>query len=236
MNIVLFSSQETATGPLILNNVDPRFDHIMNVLQLQTGDTLRVGALNGNIGIGRILESNHDNVIIDTELPEPPPPPSCIQLILAIPRPKALGRIMKTIGEMGVKKVYMIQASRVEKDYWGAHQLKQDYLLQKVYEGLAQARDTIIPEIEFRKRFRPFIEDELPALSKETDQWVAHPHTDNSLPNSFDKPTTIAIGPEGGWIDFELNLLKSIGFSIGHIGTRTLSTVSTIPAILSRGL
>lgn len=236
MNILLFQSQEAKTGHLFLHANDPRFDHVKNTLKLNRGDSLQLGMINGCVGTGQITQFEEDKLTIQFELSKSPPPPLPVQLILALPRPKVVGRIMKIIGEMGVKKVYLIQAAKVEKYYWDAHQLTMDYLTQKVIDGLIQTRDTVLPKIYVKKLFRPFVEDDLPIIIKSTQNWVAHPYATSSLPLKFEVPTTIAVGPEGGWVDFELQMFQKIGFQIAGFGTRTMSTATFLPALLGRGV
>ena len=43
----------------------------------------------------------------------------------------------------------------------------------------------------------------------------------------------LAIGPEGGWNDFELNLLEAHGFTRVGMGARTLRTDTACIALLA---
>jgi RsmE family RNA methyltransferase len=43
----------------------------------------------------------------------------------------------------------------------------------------------------------------------------------------------VAIGPEGGWNDFELALLERHGFVRAGVGSRTLATTAACIAVLS---
>jgi RsmE family RNA methyltransferase len=45
---------------------------------------------------------------------------------------------------------------------------------------------------------------------------------------------TLAIGPEGGFIPYEIDLLKKHNFKATHVGERVLRVENAIPAIISR--
>jgi 16S rRNA (uracil1498-N3)-methyltransferase len=237
MNIILFTNSDSdnnaSTCNVILKKNDVRYKHIQNTLKPSLGDSLHVGRLNDRLGSGQIITMNSEEIILQCQLNQAPPQPSPIELVLALPRPKVLGRTIRSIVEMGVKKIHLIQSARVEKSYWTAHQLQTDYLNIRIQEALTQTKDTLWPTIEFHPYFKPFAEDELPGVIQNQSAWVAHPYTETPLPKQWKQNTCIAVGPEGGWVEFEIELFKKIGFNIGHFGQRTLSTGVFVPALLS---
>jgi len=85
-----------------------------------------------------------------------------------------------------------------------------------------------------RKRFKPFVEDELPLLAKETFSLVAHPEAVAQCPRDVKRPVTLAIGPEGGWTPYEIDKLTDCGFLPINMGKRILRVESAIPAIISK--
>jgi RsmE family RNA methyltransferase len=136
---------------------------------------------------------------------------------------------------MGVKEIHLIHAAKVEKSYWQAHQLRADEMHRHLWMGLELSGDTILPTVHLASQFRPFCEDLLPTISAHTARWVADPRGKPRLfsgmtPNQM---TTLCIGPEGGWNDFELKLLQDQGFQIGHFGSRILSTETAVPAMIA---
>ena len=101
---------------------------------------------------------------------------------MAMPRPKMLRRSLQTIATMGVKQLYLINSYRVEKSFWQSPFLKAESVLEDFILGLEQARDTRLPTLHVRKRFKPFVEDELPQII--TEKKPACPSGDQqSLPN-----------------------------------------------------
>ncbi len=208
--------------------------HIQQVHRAAPGDLLCVGLLNGDIGTGEVLSLNGDSVELKVDLQRPPPSPLPLTLILALPRPKMLKRVIQHVTALGVKKLYLINAYRVEKSYWQTPWLAEDKLREQCLLGLEQAVDTQMPQIELRKRFKPFVEDELPAIAADSLKLVAHPVTDSPCPVDIAEPTTLAVGPEGGFIPYEVEKLQEIGFDAVHLGPRILRVETALPVLLGR--
>ena len=100
--------------------------------------------------------------------------------------------------------------------------------------GLEQARDTILPRIELRRKFKPFVEDELSDIVGERIALVAHPYEAQPCPSSLDKEAVLVIGPEGGFIPYEIDHLKQNGCIPVTIGQRILRVETAIAAFTGR--
>ncbi|MBN2705684.1 MAG: 16S rRNA (uracil(1498)-N(3))-methyltransferase, partial [Deltaproteobacteria bacterium] len=105
-----------------------------------------------------------------------------------------------------------------------------------LFEALEQAGDTRLPEIFFRPRFRPFVEDEVPALAAGRKAWLLHPDSGSIPVLGLEEPAMLAVGPEGGFIPFEVELLNRAGLQLGGLGSRILRVEQAVPAILGRCL
>lgn len=229
--ILLFKTDFTSTDTVELT--DRRFQYISQIHKPQIGDRLKVGLLNGQTGQGEVLQLAPHAVTLKVQLDNTPPKALPCTLLLALPRPKMLKRILQTVSAMGVKELYLINSYRVDKSYWSSPVLEQQ-INEHLLLGLEQAGDTIMPQVHLRKRFKPFIEDELPEIAFGTRAIVAHPYDANSCPEANDTPTTLAIGPEGGFIPYEIEKLNECGFTSIHIGQRILRVETAVPALLSR--
>jgi 16S rRNA (uracil1498-N3)-methyltransferase len=211
-----------------------RGEHIRNVLKPNRGDTVRVGLINNKLGTGIVESLTDDCVELTVTLDTKPPPPSAATLVIALCRPKSLRKSIEVASCMGVKKIYIIESWKVEKSFWSSPMISIDKLLEHAYLGLEQARDCIMPSIEFRRRFKPFVEDELPQIVQGTQGFVAHPYDANPCPYHFDKSFTLAIGPEGGFTEYEIEKFKACGFECVTTGERILRVEYAIPALLGR--
>ena len=213
---------------------DRRYAHIRSVHQPGIGATLRVGRLNGDLGSACVLAIDELGIELETRLDQPPPPPLPLTLILALPRPKMLKRTLQTIATMGVKKLCLINSYRVDKSYWSSPLLGDGAIRDQLLLGLEQAGDTRLPDVSLHKRFKPFVEDELPALTPGTRALVAHPYQAAECPMPAMTPTTLAIGPEGGFIAYEIDKLREAGLQAVHVGQRILRVETAVPVLLAR--
>lgn len=233
MNLILLENSDfVAPGRAVL--FGRRHQHISEVHRAQAGEQLKVGLVDGQIGSATVLCADAERIELDVSLQQAPPPPLPLTLILALPRPKMLKRTIQHATALGVKKLYLINAYRVEKSYWQSPWLAEDKLREQCVLGLEQAVDTAMPQIELRKRFKPFVEDELPSIAADSLKLVAHPVTDTPCPVDIDTATTLAVGPEGGFIPYEVEKLQEQGFNSVHLGPRILRVETALPVLLSR--
>ena len=232
MNLMLIKSEHIQNN--LTKIVGRQLTHMNEVQRLIKGDTVRVGEVNGAIGMGTIISIDEQTAMIEVNLTLRPPAPLPITVILALPRPKMLRRILQTISAMGVKNVYLVNASRVEKSFWQSPLLAPESIEEQLLLGLEQSRDTLLPAVHLRKLFKPFVEDELEGIVGESTAIVAHPISEQRCPIDCQVPITLAIGPEGGFIPFEIEKLIQAGFDPVHLGRRILRVENAVPALLSR--
>jgi 16S rRNA (uracil1498-N3)-methyltransferase len=211
-----------------------RASHITAVLNAKVGDRLHVGKWGGLLGEGRVVHLERDSVDLDVTLTQSPPQPVAITLLLALPRPKGLRRLIQGITAMGVKRVALFGAFRVEKSYWQTPWLGEAELREQVILGLEQAGDTVPPVITMHPLFKPFVEDAVPGLTAGARRLVAHPGAASPCPAALCEAAALAIGPEGGFTAYELHRLVECGFEPVGLGRRILRTEQAVPALLGR--
>ncbi|HUR83182.1 MAG TPA: 16S rRNA (uracil(1498)-N(3))-methyltransferase [Thermoanaerobaculia bacterium] len=224
--ILLFQSDFIEDGRVRL--MDRRLAHVTNVHRAAVGDALTVGLCGGAIGTGVVtsLSPLELSVSFDRE----PPPALPLTLILALPRPKVLNRVIASATSLGVKEIHLINSWRVEKSYWKSPRLSSENLSEQSILGLEQARDTRLPTITLHRLFRPFIESFTPrgrAL-------VAHPGAVAECPRSVSGEVTLAIGPEGGFIAEEIGSFERAGFVPVSLGPRILRVETAVAALVAR--
>lgn len=208
--------------------------HMHETLNVKEGDRITVGLANRQIGRADILELSQDHALLNIDWQKNPPKALPVTLIIALPRPKMLKRIIQTATTMGVKELYFINSWKVEKSFWQSPWLTEEKLLENCILGLEQAKDTVLPNIHIKKLFKPFVEDELPAISKQSRRILAHPGVDKVCPSGVEEPTTLIIGPEGGFTPYEVNKLSECGFETVHLGERILRVETAVPVLLAR--
>ena len=239
MNLILIDPAELIGK--IVHVHDRRAKHIVKVLRSEPGDVLRVGLFGGKIGRGKVLRIEKKypfSVDIEVCLENNPPPKTPVDIILALPRPIMLRRIIGQISSLGVARMHVINAARVEKSFWDAGVIASDNHKEQVCQGLEQAIDTIPPQLMFHRRFRPFVEDYLPTIiNKYSTCLYADPGSNKTVAEYFNDPpekVIVAIGPEGGWVDYELTRFHEMGFSDFSIGPRILRVDTAVINIHGR--
>lgn len=253
MNCILLPAVDISTSFAQVNESN-QIEHIVQVLGAKVGDTLKIGQLGGNLGTAVITDITATQIqLADVELTSAPPAKLDVTVILALPRPKVLRRLIMDMTALGVRDIILINSYRTQKSYWQSPLLAR--LDEFVLEGLQQGVDPVAPRIRLQKRFKPFVEDEMSSLTSHH-AIVAHPYSEQSL-NQYLKnvncaqhsetsqtvglsktmlPSVVCIGAEGGWIDYEIALLVAHGCQPVNIGKRILRTEAAVNVILGQWL
>ncbi|SFP58675.1 16S rRNA (uracil(1498)-N(3))-methyltransferase [Pseudomonas borbori] len=211
-----------------------RLKHLHEVHRAAVGDSLRVGRLDGLMGSGQLLRLDANEAELSVELDQRAPDKLPLTLLLALPRPKMLRRVLQTVSAMGVPRLVLLNSYRVEKSFWQTPFLEPAAIREQLILGLEQARDTVLPEIIIEKRFKPFVEDRLPALAAGSLGLIGHPGAYPACPRAVDRAVTLAIGPEGGWIPYEVDKLQEAGLQPVQLGERILRVETAVTALLAR--
>lgn len=235
VNLILFRQNELRDNKTLEVN-DERFTHLQQVLRVSVGDSVRIGQINGQHGTGTVVELSDNHAVLAITLVHEPTKKLPVRVILALPRPKMLRRIIRTIAEMGVEELHLINSYRVEKSYWQSPVLEQDVIEGYLLQGLSQARDTVLPRIALHRRFKPFVEDELPAIIENRRALLAHPGPVQLCPADEDIDSVLIIGPEGGFIPYEVDMLLSCGAQQVSLGDRILRVDTAISTLVGRFL
>ena len=214
---------------------DRRADHIRAVLRAAVGDSVRVGELNGYLGQGRICAIDADSVVLRVELSQPPPPRHRFDVVLALPRPKVLRRLFRTVAEYGVANLHLIHSARVEKSYWQSPLLAAERVHDALLAGMERASDTVVPQVHQYRRFRPFVEDQLKDICAGRPCWIAQMGASLALRETPPGDAVVMVGPEGGFVPFELELAQAVLAQPVHLGSRTLSVDTALTTALAQG-
>jgi RsmE family RNA methyltransferase len=235
VNLLIFEAGElNASGQLPLSG--RRLQHLNDILKLKAGDSLRVGELEGAIGSATVVAIDQHQALLSLKLDAAPPPALELTVVLALPRPKMLRRILRGLAESGVKDIHLINSYRVEKSYWQSPLLSEASLREALLAGLEQAMDTTLPWVQLHRRFRPFAEDLLPALCQGRESLLADPLAEQHYPSVPDAPGLLIIGPEGGFIPFEVKMLVAAGARGVTLGRRILRVETALHCALGRHL
>ncbi|MBU2537830.1 MAG: 16S rRNA (uracil(1498)-N(3))-methyltransferase [Proteobacteria bacterium] len=237
MNLILLHPQELIDNQVTLTG--RRAEHIRKILRSTVGDSVRVGVVGGMLGTGCIREIDGHSIILQVNLSIQPHAFPPTDLILAVPRPIMLKRVLAQAASMGVDRIFLINANRVEKSFFNSTLIRNSDFSEPLLLGLEQAIDTKLPEVTVHNRFRPFVEDLLPDLLTDCPiRLLAHPGGKQSIAQGAHgisgQRAILAIGPEGGWVDFELQRFNEQGFVPFSLGSRILRVDTAVPALLAQ--
>lgn len=236
MNLVLLDRAELDSEDRVTLD-DHRARHLEKVLGVVAGSRVRVGMIDGPLGTARIEAITPQGVTLRCTWGEVPAEPR-IDILLALPRPKVMSRLYAAFAQLGIRRLMLCNAARVERYYFDAHQLDPAYRRAQLLEGLAQAKDTHVPIVTVHKSLRVLIEDELPIFSPDGLRLLADPSARMGVRQacqdiSAEGRILLAIGPEGGWNDFERELFGAHGFHEVGMGPRTLRTDIAAVALIA---
>ncbi len=232
MNLLLVEDQDFIDSETIRVN-DRRHRQLRDVIKAQPGKLCKAGKLNGLLGKAEVLTITDDETVLKTTFSEPPPPPLDAVLAVALPRPQTFDKVLRCGTEMGVKEFIFFMSRKVEKSYWQSPVLSDEHIRKEFLLGLEQCGDTILPTVRFFRQFKPFVEDELEQLIGDGEAFVGHPSATSGMPFRVPGRKLLFIGPEGGFTDYEIDLLLSHRVTPVTLGPRTLRTEHALPSLLS---
>jgi len=233
VNLLLLEEADFVSADRVVL-ADRRFTHMQEIHRVAVGDSLRVGRIDGLMGSATVVRLAQHEAELEVGFNQQPPAKLPLTLVLAVPRPKMLRRLFQTVATLGVQRLVLVNSYKVEKSFWQTPFLTPESIRENLILGLEQARDTVLPEVIIEKRFKPFVEDRLPALAAGTLGLVGHPGAYPACPRNVDGAVTLAIGPEGGWIPYEVELLAKAGLQPVQLGERILRVETAVTALLSR--
>jgi 16S rRNA (uracil1498-N3)-methyltransferase len=236
VNLILLEEYELNQGTRVVLS-DHRAEHILATLKARPGSTVRIGLVNGPMGIGTVMDASAHQVELDCRFDAEVAPGPAVDLLLALPRPKVMRRLWAPLASLGVGRIMLTNAWKVERNYFDTHVLEPQTYRPLLLEGLQQARDTRLPEVSIHRQFKKLVEDELDALCPNSTRLVADPaakgRIHDILSPSEDTRILLAVGPEGGWTDYERELLMQHRFRPVGMGTRILRTDTACIALLA---
>lgn len=233
MNLILLSTADFISANRIRID-DHRLRHIQKILRSQIGDQLRVGLINSACGTGTLVKLAADELEMTISLDRPPPAALALRLVVALPRPPSLRKIIQQGTAMGIKKFVFIHSTRVEKSYWSSSVLQEGALQKDMLLGLEQAGDTVMPQIEFHRRFATFMAERWLGLVQGSTPILADPSLEPLPSFRRGEPITLIVGPEGGFVPHEIATFHQQGCIGLSLGERTLRVETAVVALTAQ--
>ena len=233
MNLLLLEPSDFISGSVVRIS-GRRLRQLADVIRAEPGKRCKAGLLNGLTGTAELLSITPETAELSVDWNGEPPPKLAVTLIAALPRPKTFLKVLHTATVMGTERMIFIESWKVDKSYWSTPLIGPESVRENLLLALEQAGDTVLPAVEFRRRFKPFVEDELPGVAAGTTAIAGHPAAEASLPRHLSGKITLVVGPEGGFTEYEIGLLAANGVTPMSFGRRIMRTEFAVTALLAR--
>jgi RsmE family RNA methyltransferase len=208
-----------------------RAHHLRDVLRVTAGSTVRAGILGGAVGTAEVVSDDGERIFIKLNADSPAPPQLDIELVLAMPRPKVLTRVIEACAAFAVRRIDLTNAWRVDKSYLASPRLAPSELALAARLGAEQGATTHVPEIAIHARLMSLLDSRFPSPAPA--RAIFHPGAPPLEQLGF-RPSVIAIGPEGGWIQRELDTFIARGFTPVSLGAPILRVETAVAAALGQ--
>lgn len=237
MNLLLVEPGEIGPDGLV-TLTGRRCEHLRRVLGVTIGRRVRAGVVGGRLGRAEVLADDGVTLTLRLALTEPAPAPLPIEIVLAIPRPKVLSRVVEAAASFGVLRIDLTNAWRVEKSYLGSPRLAAVNLERAARLGAEQGGTTHLTPVTVHSRLMGLLDARWPAdtaeAHKPASRLLAHPAGEPIEEGELKWPLTLAIGPEGGWIEREVETFAARGFRPVTLGAPILRVEAALPAALAQ--
>jgi RsmE family RNA methyltransferase len=243
VNLLLFKPDElTNDGRIFVQG--RRYDHLCKVLRVTPGQSLRAGMIRGPRGYATVRSVEVGTIELSFEHSEETIVPS-LSVVIAVPRPKALSRMVQAAAAFGLKRIDIVNAWRVDAAYFQSHKLEPSALTEEAWLGCEQGMNTYVPDIAVHRYFAAFVDEVLSSrlrAEQNSRLLIGHPNEpkwpsvgiESVVRRDILVPTTMVLGPDGGFIDRELSSLTAIGGTLVNFGDAVLRSEFALVAGLSQ--
>jgi RsmE family RNA methyltransferase len=217
---------------------DARAVHLRKVLSARPGDSFAAGVLGGALGRLTVLSVSREGTAFRFTEEAPPLPLLPLEIIIGAARPLVTRRLLKDLSSLGLKALHFVAARLSEKSYLESSLWKNGEYKDCMKEGLVQSGNTLLPEARLYKQLEDCIAALTPAAPENTGETapeilrcVFDPSGELSLAHlarpAHGAPPAgmiLAVGPERGWTQNELESFIKAGFRVYSMGKRILRT------------
>jgi 16S rRNA (uracil1498-N3)-methyltransferase len=197
---------------------DAASHHLFRVLRLRDGEVVTVTDGAGRWRSCRVVASS---VEADGDVHREEPSASSMTIMLAIPKQDRPEWIVRRATELGVDRIVFLHAERSVVRW-------DDERADRHLEKLRRVADEAL--MQARRVWRPDVGGPVEARSVLADAVAAEPGGRPIAPTD----RVIAIGPEGGWTDAELNAARDrvgLGPTILRVETAALAACAVMTAL-----
>jgi 16S rRNA (uracil1498-N3)-methyltransferase len=244
-SLVLFPQEVRESAVAVLEGARARY--AFDTHGVREGQSLKVAVMGGRRGQGRILLASLDKVTIELALSDECLRTSPVSLIVGVSRPQTIKKVIQAAVMFGVSSLHFVKSEKGEKSYLQSRSLDAESIEEEALKALEQIWDSRKPEIVVHRTFSYFMENKLSTVAENLMQesgvskvhsMVAHPGSaplrcgDTALIQGA--ASVIAIGPERGWSDGEIDIFDRYGFHRIGLGDRVVRVELALVFLLGK--
>jgi 16S rRNA (uracil1498-N3)-methyltransferase len=156
-----------------------------------------------------------------------------VDLLIALVKFDRFEWCLEKATELGVRNIVPIIAARSEKALVGAAEKRHARWEKILVESAQQSRRLRAPKIEAAVKADAAFAGERAELKILLSEHADAPSLRNVLSGKPSNSVALAIGPEGGWTDAELDLARAAGFAEASLGQLILRTETAVLSALA---
>lgn len=239
MNSVILLPEELLDGG-IAQVLGQRALYLFETHELKEGLEVKASLLGDKCGTAFVRKASREEIELELKLTHAAPPRAKIILIVAVPRPQTIKKVIQFAATAGVEELHFIKTLNVEKSYLQSKALLPEVIQHELIKGLEQTCDSIPPKIEIHRSYRQFSSAVLPELCarhESSARFIAHTKVmagEERIKIQCGQEAIFSFGPESGWTEKELSDFEVQGFQSLSLGDRILRVDTAVIYAVSR--
>lgn len=223
-SLIILPHECVAPSRFILR--DERARYALETHELVVGVRCKIGVLGGARGEAQVVSVAPTEVVLEGETPFAALARAPIRLIVAVPRPQTVKKVVQAAGMLGVLSLDFVRSELGEKSYLQSHALEPVQLEAEGCKALEQVWDTHLPLVRVHRTFEYFMRQWVPQLcATEQARLIAQPGAAPLCVSDREQlagGAVLAIGPERGWSEGEVRRFEEAGFRPVGLGERVV--------------
>ena len=196
-------------------------DHLVRVLRARVGQEFDISA-GGLVRRGRIVSVLEGRVEFELGEEVPAARVANITLLLAIFKFDRMEWAIEKCTELGVSRILPVVARRTDAHLASAATKRADRWRRLALQAAEQSRRVVPPEIAAPIKLQDAVNATGVASRIVLAESEAQVPLRDMLASRPEGEIVLAIGPEGGWVEEELQLFQSAGFVSASLGNTIL--------------
>ena len=238
MNFLLFYKHELSCNNTKGVITGSRLSFLKERYTIKEGQEISVGLIDGKLGKAKVIKMTNNEILFDVNLDKESPQKLDLTLIISICRPQTNKKILHIATSLGVKKIIFLRCDNIPKSYIQSTSLSEKNIKNECLLAMSQVGDTFFPEIKIYKSIFDCFNEEGENLINNNLNVIADTNCNYELNrdnfSNISNIKCIAIGPESGFSDKEIEYFHQKSFKSIGLGERILRVEVALGYIIGK--